>query len=294
MKSYYLDVKILKSSCCHFVSHSIDKHYKGWSSWNKLNYNIIKMNYLGILHYFAWKVAQEFSAFILVQNQMVHALHWYTVALSYTFTLEAQTQMNESLRLSNKIHAVMCEGSQLSRSTTCTLLHSNWTHADIWNIFSHYQNTKTLLLTSETTSTCTWWLNMQDSSATFSRTVEAYDEGGKPHQGAPQLIFRYFMQSELLTGKFGGFVTSQSLHHNNEVTNKKLKKEVAWRKKKTLLFMDWIPLFPAMTSLRRSATWWNNFKYATICQRVETRIEHIRAISHFVNESEKHYLYGQM
>lgn len=49
-----------------------------------------------------------------------------------------------------------------------------------------------------------------------------------------------------------------------------------------------------MTSLRRCATWWNHFKYATTCQRVETRMEHIRAISHFVNELEKRYLSGQM
>lgn len=66
------------------------------------------------------------------------------------------------------------------------------------------------------------------------------------------------------------------------------------KKKKTVLFVDWIPLFAGMTSLRRSETWWNNFKYATICQRVETRMEHIRAISHFVNELEKRYLSGQM
>lgn len=31
-----------------------------------------------------------------------------------------------------------------------------------------------------------------------------------------------------------------------------------------------------------------------MCQRVETRMEHIRAISHFVNELEKCYLSGQM
>lgn len=116
---------------------------------------------------------------------------------------------------------------------------------------------------------------------------EVHHKRDKPHQGAP-FIFRCFMQSKLVTGGSRGFAGSKSFHHPSKNNGVKLKKEVACKKKKTVLFVDWIPLFPAMTSLRRSATWWNNFKYATICQRVETRMEHIRTISHFVNELEKH------